>query len=287
VHNNRAGGIQNRAHDPAPDLRLLAAATKRVQGKSFIMKRLICLSTLLALAPVREALALGDLADVTIIDRDSGVTLTPYVHRGEYWIAGRPGAHYGIQIRNATGGRLLAVMSVDGINVLTGDTAAWHQRGYVLNPQVSYTVTGWRKSRDEVATFVFTAQRNSYAALTERPEHVGVIGVALFRERGARIGESRHEPAPERLSADADVDLEKDQKRARLGTGHGEREISLSTLTSFERQEREPGEVITIRYDSMPRLIAMGIVPPPGAGRDAPDAFPGSQLPYVPDPPRR
>jgi hypothetical protein len=147
------------------------------------MRGLIGMAALLALAASSHALALGELAHVSIIDRDTGTPLTPHLYRGEYWIAGRPGARYGIQVGNPTAGRLLAVISVDGINVLSGDTAGWNQEGYVFDPLDSYQITGWRKSDSEVAAFTFTASPGSYAERTGRPANVGVIGVALFRER--------------------------------------------------------------------------------------------------------
>jgi hypothetical protein len=133
------------------------------------------------------------LADVSVIDRDTGVRLSPYYHDGEYWIAGRPGARYAIEIRNRLGERLLAVASVDGVNILSGATAAWDQEGYVFDAYEDYQITGWRKSDADVAAFTFTASPNSYAERTGRPANVGVIGVALFRERdqrySPRIGE--------------------------------------------------------------------------------------------------
>jgi hypothetical protein len=76
-----------------------------------------------------------------------------------------------------------AVAVVDGVNVTSGATAAWGQTGYVFNPGQDYRITGWRKSDTEVAAFTFTASPNSYAARTGRPANVGIIGVALFRER--------------------------------------------------------------------------------------------------------
>jgi hypothetical protein len=90
-----------------------------------------------------------------------------------------------VEVRNRTGERLLAVMAVDGINVLSGATAAWDQTGYVFAPGDRYQISGWRKSDSEVADFTFTDSPNSYAARTGRPANVGVIGVALFRERRA------------------------------------------------------------------------------------------------------
>jgi hypothetical protein len=129
------------------------------------------------------ALALGSLADVTVTDRSTGNTLPVHFYNGEYWVAGVPGAKYAIDIWNKTGQRVLAVTSVDGLNVLTGKTASPQQTGYVLNAADRYGITGWRKSDSSVAAFQFTPSPNSYAERTGRPLDVGVIGVALFRER--------------------------------------------------------------------------------------------------------
>jgi hypothetical protein len=84
----------------------------------------------------------GHLADMLIIDRDNGAVLTPYLYHGEYWIAGRPGSRYAVEVRNHLGERLLVVMSVDGVNVVSGATAAWDQAGYVFSPGDQYQVTG-------------------------------------------------------------------------------------------------------------------------------------------------
>src|SRR5579871_6109472 len=83
----------------------------------------------LALGAGTQSLALGALAEVTIVDRDSGATLPLIYHHGEYWVAGTPGARYSIRIGNRSGARVLAVTSVDGLNVLTGASAAWGQSG--------------------------------------------------------------------------------------------------------------------------------------------------------------
>jgi hypothetical protein len=136
-----------------------------------------------ALAASCDADAVGTLASVSLIDQDSGAVLPLHYFRGEYWVAGNPGSRYAIEIRNHSGGRLLAVTSVDGVNVLSGATAGWEQSGYVFDPGESYQITGWRKSHTEVASFTFTDSPNSYAERTGRPANVGVIGVAVFRER--------------------------------------------------------------------------------------------------------
>jgi hypothetical protein len=147
------------------------------------MKRTVYFAAVAALAASCDALAVGGIAEVAIVDRNSGVELVPHFYRGEYWVAGTPGATYSIAIRNRLGERLLAVASVDGVNVISGATAAWDQTGYVFDPNRRYEITGWRKSDSEVAAFTFTASPNSYAVRTGRPANVGVVGVAIFRER--------------------------------------------------------------------------------------------------------
>ncbi len=258
-----------------------------------------------ALAGSVPALAVGGLANISIVDRDTGVALTPHYFHGEYWVAGTPGARYAIEIRNRAGGRLLAVTSVDGVNVITGETAGWGQNGYVFSPGQQYEITGWRKSDAEVAAFTFTALPDSYAALTGRPANVGVIGVALFRERpppgvsyfeGGVGGLSRQAPprdaaaaaraqaaspvAPSALAAESAQKSQPD-----LGTGHGAREYSYVNRTEFTRMQEEPNEVIHIRYDSLEKLVAMGIVRRPHLRPEGADPFPASVSGYVPDPP--
>jgi hypothetical protein len=270
------------------------------------MKHTVRFAALAAVATSCNALAVGGIAEVTIIDRSTGVALTPHLYHGEYWVAGKPGTPYAIEIRNHLDQRLLAVTAVDGVNVISGATAAWGQTGYVFNPGQDYRITGWRKSDAEVAAFTFTAAPNSYAARTGRPANVGIIGVALFRERQPQ--EVYIPPAPEvaaPIPAPAPPELAREDYSGRatqspksasrsaepamtpkLGTGHGEREYSYVTNTEFDRLQPQPNEVIRIRYDSLDNLIAMGIVEPFRPAVPAANPFPASaQQQYVPDPP--
>ena len=122
-------------------------------------------------------------ATVEILDRSEGRVLPTYWHQGRRYVVGKPGNEYAIRVRNPSGGRVLAVMSVDGVNVISGDSASPSQSGYVLAPGETADIAGWRKSMSRTAAFYFTALPDSYAARTGRLENVGVIGVALFRER--------------------------------------------------------------------------------------------------------
>jgi hypothetical protein len=138
---------------------------------------------LLTLGCAPLAHAEGRLVQVDIVDRDAGSPLRVWRDHGRPVVAGRPGARYAVRLTNRTGERVLAVVAIDGVNILTGETAASDQDGYVLGPYERASLTGWRKSHSEVAAFEFTALEDSYAARTGRPDDVGVIGVAVFRER--------------------------------------------------------------------------------------------------------
>ncbi len=131
----------------------------------------------------------GEPVDIDIFDRTAGRMLPVYWHGGERHVAGEPGHEYEIRLCNRTHGRVLAVTSVDGVNVLSGRTASHDQGGYVIDSYGGLEVDGWRKNMDEVAAFYFTSLPDSYAARTGRPDNVGVIGVALFREQcGLPVG---------------------------------------------------------------------------------------------------
>lgn len=228
---------------------------------------------------------------VEVIERSTGRSLPVYTHRGQYWVEGLPGAHYGVRVINRSGERVLAVMSVDGVNVLTGETAATDQAGYVLDPWQSSQINGWRKSSNQIAAFHFTALPHSYAARTGRPDDVGVIGLAVFHEyRRQPIYE--HGPYGYKRERSPNVEGAKPMQEkgrhgttsAPLGTGHGRAEYSHSQATRFQRASPQPDAVLQLRYDSHENLVAMGVIRDQHWHAGRPDAFPAEEG-YVPDPP--
>jgi hypothetical protein len=244
------------------------------------------------------AWAVGSLVDVNVFDRAENRTLPVYHHAGRYYVPGRPGGEYQISIRNSAGRDILAVLSVDGVNAVTGETANWDQSGYVLGPSVTYEIKGWRKSLERTAAFYFTERGQSYAARTGRPDHIGVIGVAVFRKREPVVGilkddrARRQVPASEGEAANTAKAEQGSADGARgvaqapvpaspeLGTGHGRSEHSPVRYASFERASHAPDEVITIYYDSYRNLLAQGVIPAQPR-RAPPLPFPGQ---FVPDP---
>jgi len=250
---------------------------------------------LLALSCSAPAFA-RPLVEMTVIDRDSGQSAPRATYRGQHWIAGEPGHRYSVQLTNNSDQRVLVVLSVDGINAVTGDVADPSQGGYVLAPWQTTQVAGWRKSYQDVAQFVFTGVADSYAARTGRPDHVGVIGIAVFKEaptqRQAQVDASGPVPSSPPPAAEARQGrsaeatsgsrVAQDSSMQKIGTGHGTREWSPVVSTSFARASHVPAQVTQLRYDARATLVARGILPG-HPHHDGPQAFPRG---FVADPPR-
>jgi hypothetical protein len=254
----------------------------------------------IAIAPFTASRA-DSLARVDVYDRSVGEALPVYRHHGRKYVVGQPGNEYAVRIRNCSNRRLLAVVSIDGVNAVTGESASPDQSGYVLEPGGYVNIQGWRKDLDRTAAFYFSDPADSYAARTGRPDDLGVIGVALFREveRTAWLSkEDSPESQDSRERAAADTAGEAKASRAEgaaasapamerpsLGTGHGRGEYSPVEQVAFERASSKPDETIAIRYERRETLVAMGVLPEPRYSfqRRDPDPFPGS-VGFVPDP---
>lgn len=263
---------------------------------------------------------IGRSVGLMVRDVATQSTLPIYEHKGEYWVAGTPNQAYELWLTSRMSPRrVLATTSVDGVNVITGETAAPIGRGYVLSPHSISKVAGWRKSEHEVAAFRFAAPEASYAAQTGRPANVGVIGVAIFPELYVPPPLTRPSPAPvskseestkdngrgafaandamaekrssnEATAASADVagkaNASSSSVAQGLGTQHGERVASYAPTVAFKRESNAPAEIIQLRYDTIENLVARGVLQwqsAPVARNPTPQPFPKNS--YVPDPP--
>lgn len=249
---------------------------------------LLAAAALLAVAPGAFARGWRDAGpvDMTLIDRDHGGILPRYPHRGQWWVPGTPGHRYAVRLTNRSPDRVLVVLSIDGINAVSGQTAHPGQAGYVLEPWQSTEVAGWRKSMRDIAQFYFTDLRDSYAARTGRPYDVGVIGIAVFaeaRRMPPRYHDGREPSMAEAPPAAASGPEMAGSRAQSSGTGHGHREYAPVSRAGFVRASRRPVQIFELRYDDAHALASRGIVPGRhyGRGRYEPRAFPGG---FVPDP---
>jgi hypothetical protein len=202
---------------------------------------------------------------------EGGERLRTFQHRGQTFVLGEPGDRYAVRIHNPTARRVEAVVSVDGRDAVSGDSADFvTHRGYVIPAFGSVTVDGFRTSLDRVAAFRFTDPENSYSARMGTPQNVGVIGVAFFSERQrepqeiARRGRAKSAPAkrPAAPSSATPSDRSASERAdtGRLGTEFGASRMSSVTEVTFVRERSaSPDRVIVLRYDDATGLRARGI----------------------------
>jgi hypothetical protein len=128
--------------------------------------------------------AAGGVVSVGLRD-EGGRFLSGFAASGKSFVIGEAGRRYIIVVHNNTDNRLEVVLSVDGLDVLDGKAASFNKRGYLVDPRAEVEIDGFRQSVDTVAAFRFGSVRGSYAAQkTGDARNVGVIGLAVFNERG-------------------------------------------------------------------------------------------------------
>ena len=119
------------------------------------------------------------------------------------FVVGKHGSNYSIVLKNRCKSRLEVVLSVDGLDVLDGKTASFPKRGYVIAPDETLEIKGWRTSPETVARFQFSTVAGSYANLAHGDHrNVGVIGMAVFTEKGVDPWTWMPQEVQHRLTAD-------------------------------------------------------------------------------------
>lgn len=121
---------------------------------------------------------------VRLLD-ENGRPLPAFEVASRDYVVGEHGAAYSIEVANHTSDRIEAVATVDGLDVVDGEEGSFSKRGYVIGPFDAVRIDGFRRSTDTVAAFRFGSVRDSYAGRKGKARNVGVIGVALFHERGS------------------------------------------------------------------------------------------------------
>ena len=94
------------------------------------------------------------------------------------YIEGRKGSEYTLKIKNNSGTKKKLILSVDGLNVLTGDEV-W-EKGYVVDAWGTVEIPGWRIDASKVSKFEFSSLGGSYADSSKG--NIGVIGCIVFDE---------------------------------------------------------------------------------------------------------
>ena len=159
-----------------------------------------------------EGEVVGSLVTVSLeVDGTSAPLYAAPDGSGRYYLEAREGAHYSVHVANRTPERIAVMLTVDGLNAISGERQGaprlWGRsrpgRMYVLNPWERTTVNGWRTSLEDVRRFTFVDERASYAARSGKANaKMGWIEVTVYRERTRdarpRAQEDRVTPPRER-----------------------------------------------------------------------------------------
>ncbi|MDZ4837641.1 MAG: hypothetical protein SGJ27_27970 [Candidatus Melainabacteria bacterium] len=208
----------------------------------------------------------------------NGLVLPEYTKDGKTYIAAPWNTDYQIRILvpsisgyRHTYKRFKTVISVDGLDVMTGKRASAHATGYVMTPPSRPTandILGFRLSDSEVASFHFGDRTDSYAALLEKPEHIGVIGIVFYSEL---------DPEPCMYETTRGCDGGETTRGATrgghdMGTEFGRRREQVVSKTYFDT-DREVARFV-LEYASSDSLKKAGIITNSPAPLGAVNAFP-------------
>ncbi len=123
---------------------------------------------------------------VSLVD-ESGRPLRAAFIDGRTTAIGHDGDRYIVRIDNRSPFRLETVASVDGLDVVDGGDGSFEKRGYVVGPYDTLDIEGFRESQGFVRAFRFGKVSDSYASRMGKDRNVGVVGVAIFNERGTDL----------------------------------------------------------------------------------------------------
>lgn len=220
-----------------------------------------------------------------------------YYHQGQVWIEGREGSTYTLRFVNRSPAKVLAIFSVDGLDVLKGKPAGHLSEGYAVNPNSTLDIPGWKLDNATAAEFFFSRSSKSYVSkIGGSVSNTGVIGAMVFREAqpiqwaqpltytattGTPLptwgvntsGWNGHPGVPASLNnmAVGSVSytantrgvgaLSHNAASQEVGTGFGQATAWNTVNTTFNREHATvPNAIIAVYYDSAKNLQRRGIV---------------------------
>lgn len=178
----------------------------------------------------------------------------------------RLGCEYVLRIRNHSPVAMEAVVSVDGLSVINGRRASQSIRGYLIQPNATVEIPGWRRGNRKVAAFKFSREEDSYAYRTGRPDGIGVIRLTAYEEarKAYRAGNKSDSRAKTQFAESERREWAKTSSAGnaprgryavlepdRIGTGYGRELDHHVSRVPFQRGHRI--HRLTIHYGSFER----------------------------------
>lgn len=118
----------------------------------------------------------------------NGRALRTYSKDSRTYIESREETSYHLRVKNKTGDRIKAVISVDGVNIISGKPASNdpNETGYIFGPHEEHLLKGYRVDDQTIAEFKFVRREASYATEKGAAQGNGVIAIRAYREKKAK-----------------------------------------------------------------------------------------------------
>ena len=114
----------------------------------------------------------------------NGRPVREYSKDGAVYCESRQGTTYTIKLNNDNPYRVMVVVSVDGLDVVSGKNAAETDTGYIIEAYDSLEIKGYRINDNDCASFIFTSRGKSYVQnIKGDARNCGVIGLRAFCEK--------------------------------------------------------------------------------------------------------
>ena len=237
------------------------------------LKMLLVMVLVLFFAAPACAHRSGGKVDVEIVPDNGGMfSKIPFkdyfsgqTHIVKKYLEARRGENYSIVVRNTMPERIGVVIAVDGRNIISGKKSylSNNEMMYVVGPDDSVKLEGWRTDDSAVHKFYFTDVTDSYSVRTfGDTSAMGLISVAVFREkdRPLMFHDSPHmENAPAPSAGAPGESSSKRYKSESAGTGFGDRKYSPVVRVEFA-PESIPLEKILLKYEWRDVLCKKGLL---------------------------
>jgi hypothetical protein len=245
---------------------------------------LLLVSVFLLIAFACATAASAAAVNVDLLSDSKGVlTLYPVGSAGEHdtyraYVEAGKGEQYGIRIRNNTARRVGVVVAVDGRNIISGKKSNLrrNERMYILGPHEAATYDGWRTARDTVNRFYFTNPDASYAGAFGDYSAMGVVAIAVYREKDVPAPHGRvynrekrqkgvedrtmpGEPGSMGAQEGAQGSPGSERSGKSAGTGFGDEKHSPSIRVRFN-PETQVAERHFLKYEWRDTLCSKGII---------------------------
>lgn len=239
----------------------------------------------------------GQLVEVRV--EVNGTAIAEYQHGGDTYVVGKKNSNYTLRVVSHHWEPVAAIISVDGLNCITGLPVDKSKEAYVLEYGTPIHIPGWLVDAKTAAAFTFTDINDSYSVKQAkgRGEHIGRIHASFHFKKNEKPPEPEMPYIPEipAIPDNPDTikpvpiiyplypDAERTNKpwspaptwphypdwpygpvftmenNGKLGTGFG-KSCQYSTVEKYMLFDEQPFNTMTIYYDTVKRLAAAGVL---------------------------